>query len=326
MDIIRNDKLIKRNGIIGQVTSLTGLLLLVGSLAIVWFLPDDFLYAWIAMLLGFLLSQLGIFYGTRWGKRPRPDERLDEAFKGMDGRYTLYHYATKVAHLLVGPAGIWVLLPRMVNGKVYWEKGRYRNRVKGAFKNYLRLFGQDSMGRPELELGADIEAIRDYLKKKLPEAELPEVQGAFVVLNETVEIEAEDAPYATVTAKKLKELSRDMEYTLINEATGSTSDTFKSYGLKYWLNASTSTNKYAFGGSEATSNLLTEDIFMRVFDEAEFHDLVARLETVIDWSDTRVAAFYRLNALADDAPPANRPAASSATSSGATRRRPPGPT
>jgi hypothetical protein len=27
---------------------------------------------------------------------------------------------------------------------------------------------------------------------------------------------------------------------------------------------------------------------------------VARLETVIDWSDTRVAAFYRLNTLVDD--------------------------
>ena len=136
------------------------------------------------------------------------DERLDEALKGMDDRSALYHYATKVSHLLVGPFGIWVLLPRMVNGKVYWEKGRYRNRVKGAFKNYLRLFGQDSMGRPELELGADIEAIRDYLKKKLPEAELPEVQGAFVVLNEMVEIEAEEAPYATVTAKKLKDAIR----------------------------------------------------------------------------------------------------------------------
>ena len=208
MDIIRNEKLIKRNSRIGQVTSLVGLLLLFGSLGLIWFRPDDFLYAWIAMLLGFLFSQMGIFYGTRWGRRPRPDERLDEALKGMDDRSALYHYATKVSHLLVGPFGIWVLLPRMVNGKVYWEKGRYRNRVKGAFKNYLRLFGQDSMGRPELELGADIEAIRDYLKKKLPEAELPEVQGAFVVLNEMVEIEAEEAPYATVTAKKLKDAIR----------------------------------------------------------------------------------------------------------------------
>ena len=36
------------------------------------------------------------------------------------------------------------------------------------------------------------------------------------------------------------------------------------------------------------------------FDEAEFHDLEARLETVIDWSDTRVAALCRLNTLADE--------------------------
>ena len=208
MDIIRNEKLIKRNGIIGQVTSFSGLALLVGSLAIVWFLPDDFLYAWIAMLMGFLLSQLGIFYGSRWGRRPRPDEKLDEAFKGMDDRYALYHYATKVSHLLVGPTGIWVLDPRVVGGKVTWEKGRYRNRVKGFFRNYMRMFGQDAMGRPELEIGADIETMERYFKQKLPGMELPPIQGAFVVLNETVEIDAEDAPYLTVTVKKLKDAIR----------------------------------------------------------------------------------------------------------------------
>jgi hypothetical protein len=51
------------------------------------------------------------------------------------------------------------------------------------------------------------------------------------------------------------------------------------------------------------------------FDEAEFHDLVARLETVIDWSDTRVAALYRLNALADEhwTSPAGPTRASTAT-------------
>jgi hypothetical protein len=37
-----------------------------------------------------------------------------------------------------------------------------------------------------------------------------------------------------------------------------------------------------------------------VFEEAEFHDVVARLETFIDWSDTKVAAFYRVNALTED--------------------------
>lgn len=65
------------------------------------------------------------------------------------------------------------------------------------------------------------------------------------------------------TAACLKELSRDIEYTLINEATGSTSDPFKTYGLKYYLptgGAGGATNAYNFGG-QATSNLLTEDLY-----------------------------------------------------------------
>jgi hypothetical protein len=39
--------------------------------------------------------------------------------------------------------------------------------------------------------------------------------------------------------------------------------------------------------------------------QADFHDLVARLETVIDWSDTRVAAFCRFNSLAEQRPGAS---------------------
>jgi len=35
-------------------------------------------------------------------------------------------------------------------------------------------------------------------------------------------------------------------------------------------------------------------------EEAPFHDLVARLETFIGWTNTRVAALYRVNALSDE--------------------------
>ena len=37
------------------------------------------------------------------------------------------------------------------------------------------------------------------------------------------------------------------------------------------------------------------DLF--AYHDADFHDLVTRVETFIDWSDTRVIAFYRLNSL-----------------------------
>jgi len=208
MKIIRNEKLIKRNGLIGQVTSFVGLALLVGSLAIVWLKEEYFAYAWAAMLAGFLLSQVGLFFGSRWGRRPRPDEKLDEAFKGMDDRYTLYHYSSPVSHLLVGPAGIWVLLPRMLTGRITFENGRWKLHVRGLLRRYLNLFGQEGIGRPDLELKADIGEVNKFLSKTLPEQELPEVQAAFVVLNEDSEIDAEDAPYPTVTPKKLKDVVR----------------------------------------------------------------------------------------------------------------------
>jgi hypothetical protein len=60
---------------------------------------------------------------------------------------------------------------------------------------------------------------------------------------------------------------------------------------------------YTFGrGRRSGQAPFASRLPLIAFDEAEFHDLVARLETVIDWSDTRVAALYRLNALNEDRP------------------------
>jgi len=50
------------------------------------------------------------------------------------------------------------------------------------------------------------------------------------------------------------------------------------------------------------------------FEDAQFHDVVARVETFINWTDTRVAALYRLNTLSDEGgAPVARPGGSSTT-------------
>ena len=72
---------------------------------------------------------------------------------------------------------------------------------------------------------------------------------------------------------------------------------------------------YTFGQGRRSGPTRFADVAVTSFDEAEFHDLVARLETIIDWSDTRVAALCRLNALTDDrsAGPAGAARTSTAT-------------
>ncbi|MGD8894626.1 MAG: TonB-dependent receptor [Acidobacteriota bacterium] len=71
---------------------------------------------------------------------------------------------------------------------------------------------------------------------------------------------------------------------------------------------------YSFGrGSRRGGPAFGARVAALRFTEAEFHDLVARLETFIGWTDTRVAALYRVNALSEETERASRPFEGSAT-------------
>jgi hypothetical protein len=207
MEIISNESLIRRNARIGQIASIVGLLVLAAGMYISFARPDMFNYSLLALLVGFALSQVGIYFGNRWGKRPRPDEHLNQALKGLDGRYTLYHYRTPASHLLVGPSGIWVLSPRSTRGTIIYNEAKQRFIQKGG-NLYLKIFAQESLGRPEMEINGEVEGVTRFLKQRLPEMELPEIQAALLFTNENTVVEADNAPIPTMQIKKLKELIR----------------------------------------------------------------------------------------------------------------------
>jgi hypothetical protein len=208
MRIVTNEKLIRRNSRLGQIASVAGLLVLGGGFFISLRYPQLILAAWGALLAGFILSQLGLFYGNRWGRRPRPDEHLDQALKGMDDRYTIYHYSSPSSHLLIGPAGIWALFPYHQTGKIIYEKGRWKQKGGGFLQGYLRLFAQEGLGRPDLEIPAEIEAIKKFFKNRIAEVELPDPKAALVFTSDKAILEADDAPLPTLSADKLNEMIR----------------------------------------------------------------------------------------------------------------------
>jgi hypothetical protein len=208
MKLVTNDKLIKRNSRIGQIATLVGLLVLVGGMVVSFRNPNYASLAWVALLVGFALSQIGLYFGNRWGRHPRPDELLDLGLKGMNEQYTLYHYMTPANHLLIGPSGIWVLIPYHQVGKIIFEKGRWKQKGGGIFQRYLRAFAQEGIGRPDLEAPAESQAVSKFLSKRIPDKEIPEAHTALIFTNERADLEVDNAPIPTLPLKKLKETVR----------------------------------------------------------------------------------------------------------------------
>ena len=208
MKIIKNEKLIKRNSKIGQYTSLGALVVLGIGMYISFSRQDLFIWALAALLLGFTLTQIGMYFGNRWGRSPRPDEKLDAGLKGLPGDYVMYHWTTPVPHLLVGPAGVWVLIPYHQRGQATYRKNRWRMSGGGFLQNYMRLFGQEGMGRPDLEAEAEINSLRKSLALEMEESEIPEIKAALVFTADGVEIDAQEAPMPALNLKKLKEFMR----------------------------------------------------------------------------------------------------------------------
>lgn len=210
MKIITNHKLIHRNSRIGGIATIAGLALLVGGMVFTFMVrdPSKVGWSWLLLLTGFMLSQVGVYFGGKFGRSPRPDEALDQALKGMDERYSIFHYTSPVPHLMVGPAGVWILLPRHQGGKITYAKGRWKQSKSGCVQAYLRFFAQEGIGRPDLDVPIEIQTLKKYFAKKHAEINLPPVQAALVFTNEQVELSIDDAPVPSLASKELKEFLR----------------------------------------------------------------------------------------------------------------------
>ncbi len=208
MKIVSNPKKIQRNYKIGLYLSLGSLAFLIGAVILTFQgmnRPDMTLYSFIAMVVGLILSQIGVYFANRWGKSPRIDERIAQGLKGLDERYTLYQYSTPVPHLLVGPAGIWVITPQYQSGSITYENNRYRQQGVGFFG---RVVGQEGLGRPDLEASSYQEDFVKFLKKSLPEDNQPNVRSLIVFTSPKATVQAQDAPVATLHVEKIKDFIR----------------------------------------------------------------------------------------------------------------------
>ncbi|NWF63211.1 MAG: hypothetical protein HXY38_02795 [Chloroflexi bacterium] len=209
MRIIKNEKLIQRNGKIGNWVSLGALVVLGGGMYISFAQPQWAVYSFVCLIVGFFMTQVGMYMGNRWGRSPRRDEKIDAGLKGLHSEFSIYHYATPVSHLLVGPAGVWALVAYHQGGAVAYEKNRWKIRGGGFMAGYMRIFGQEGLGRPDLEAENEVASAKKYLAKQLGEEAVPEVKALLVFTHDQVKVEAGESPIPALTVKQLKSFLRE---------------------------------------------------------------------------------------------------------------------
>lgn len=208
MKVITNEKLVNRNRKIGQYTTLASLAILGLGLYLSFQTSSQtsVLYSFVALLLGFALSQIGIYFQNRWGRNPRPDQQIANSLKGLSESYTLFNFSSPVSHLLLGPTGLWIILPYHQNGRITYENGRWRQHGGNL---YLKIFAQNNLGRPDLDIKSQVASLEKGLATVAPaESALPAIRPVILFMNEKAEVDAEAAPVPTLTVKKLKEYIR----------------------------------------------------------------------------------------------------------------------
>jgi hypothetical protein len=169
MIVIRDDKKIARYRLIGQVASFAGMAALIGGMVLIFVGDPQTVFYWqlLALLAGWMLSQVGIYFAQRYVRQPRPDQVLDEALEKVSKDGRLYHYILPAPHVLLLPSGIIVFVAKYQGGQITVQDDKWKQHGMGL----RRFFGQEGIGNPTREAENSVAAVAHFLQKNTPQVE-----------------------------------------------------------------------------------------------------------------------------------------------------------
>ncbi len=119
------------------------------------------MYAYMSLILGSLMSWLGVSMADQWVRPPRAEEAVGEAMKGAARSYVLYHWALPADHVLLAPWGLTLFRVFNIDGPVEIRGDRWRDARPLARK--LFSLGRQPVRNPERILGVESDQLRQAL-------------------------------------------------------------------------------------------------------------------------------------------------------------------
>jgi hypothetical protein len=169
MVVLRDEKRVARLARLGQILSLAGLAILVLGLLFIFIADNElvFIYQLIALVTGFVLSQIGLYYTHRYQRKPRPDETLDRAagkYARKDGR--MYHFELPADHVLLLPSAVIVFILQFQTGNISVDGDDWRQTGLGI----RGWFGQERLGNPSSTAEKAMSKMQSFIAENAPTA------------------------------------------------------------------------------------------------------------------------------------------------------------
>lgn len=203
MIVLRDEARIKRLKRASQYISAFGFLLLVAALILGFVNPDRYLgLQVVALPIGWLLSQIGLYLAHRYLRSPRPDEVLDEALRKVARQGRMYHYLLPAPHVLLTPAGPIVLVAKYQTGRISADGDRWRQGGVGIFRKF---FSQEALGNPTKEAERYVKALASYIDRQAPEVEEVPVGAIIVFTSKNIaDLDVEESSIPALHYTKLR--------------------------------------------------------------------------------------------------------------------------
>jgi hypothetical protein len=150
MKVVINRVRLAQRAQIANFLSISGLVALLAGVVLPLIIPSlGQVIPLIVIVTGIAVSMTGIYQANRWVRKPRPEERLSKALKGLDDKYILNHYPSSLHcdHILLTPEGVVVLETVNLSGQIVYKEGRWTERM--TMGRALRSVVEERLGDPD---------------------------------------------------------------------------------------------------------------------------------------------------------------------------------
>lgn len=221
MRIVSNEKLIQRRAATARNAITIGILMMIAA-AVMSFTPRYVPLAYVSLFISLPLVSWGVNRGERWLGKPRPDQALAKALKGLDHSHQLYSLVLPAEHVLLSPTGLFVLHVKLLDGKISCHGEKWHRQF--TWLRLLRAWSEERLGNPSKAAREEAEALRRFIAGRLPDA-IPlaqsevdgPIQPVVVFIHPDVELEVVEPTVPAMPLRDLKTYLRTAPKTLPQE-------------------------------------------------------------------------------------------------------------